>query len=80
MLRMKYDPEESITITDMIDCPSVELKLDVGDVMYDNVVEYAKASMTDQDYFKAGFGMMINSLGDKLVRDPSGQLVFDFNT
>ena len=76
---MKYDPEESIMITDMIDCPSVELRMDVGDVMFENIVEYAKACMTDQDYFKAGFSIMIDSLEDKLVKDSSGQLVFDFN-
>jgi len=72
------DTEETIVITDMIDCPSVELRMDVGDVMYETVVEYAKERMTDADYFKAGFSIMIESLGDKLVKDHSGQLAFDF--
>jgi hypothetical protein len=75
----QQDPEETLMITDMIDCPSVEMKVDVGDIMFKNVVDYAKESMTDQDYFKVGFGLMLGSLGDKLIEDSSGQLIFDFN-
>ncbi len=80
MSRMELqDPEETLMITDMIDCPSVELKMDVGDIMFKRVSDYAKEHMTNEDYFKVGFSMMLGSLGDKLIEDSSGQLVFDFN-
>ena len=74
------DPEETLTITNMTDLPCVQMDCDVGDIMFDRVVDYAKSCMTDTDYFKVGFGMMIESVGDKLIKDSSGQLIFDFDS
>lgn len=69
--------EDSIVIKSMIDCPSVEMELDVGDNMYEDVVKFAKRNMTDADYFKVGFTLMLARLSDK--KDHNGQLNFDFD-
>ena len=75
---MEPDPEETIVITEMVDCPSVEMQMEVGDKMYMALVNYAKRNMTNEHYFKAGFNMMIE--GYKLKKDHSGQLNFSFDT
>jgi hypothetical protein len=74
-----YDDEDVIKILNMTDCDSVEIDMDVGDNMYEAVVEYAKKNMNDSDYFKAGFTLMLEQFVDKSEDRGNGQIDFDFD-
>ena len=74
-----YDDEDVIKILNMTDCDSVEIDMDVGDNMYEAVVEYAKKNMDDSDYFKAGFTLMLEQFVDKSEDRGNGQIDFDFD-
>ena len=77
---MYLDPEEIIKIIDVIDCPSVELKLDVGDEMYKLVADYGLRHIEEDDYFKIGFHKMLTkALKQNPVDESTGQLFLDFD-
>lgn len=79
-MNKKYDDEDVIKILSMTDCESVEINMDVGDNMYDAVINYAKKNMNDSDYFKAGFTLMLEQFGDKSDNMGNGQIDFDFDS
>lgn len=79
-MNKKYNDEDVIKILSMVDCASVEINMDVGDNMYEAVVDFAKKNMDDSDYFKAGFTLMLEQFADKSDNRGNGQIDFDFDS
>lgn len=82
-MSLKIDPEETITITNVVEEIHYKLDMDVGDVMYDDIVAYAEASLTERQkkalLFDAGFKRLLENAASSGVECSNGQLAFDFD-
>jgi len=71
--------EEVLQIVEVLDCPSVELKMDVGDELYRLISEYGLRYIEKDDYFKIGFHKLLENSLLKPLKDETGQTYFSFD-
>ena len=77
--RLYLSDDEFLKIVEVIDAPSVELKMDIGDEMYRMVAEYGLRHVESDDYFKIGFYKLLAKSLLKPLQDDEGQLYFQFD-
>tara|TARA_B100002019_G_C21186451_1_gene556484 strand:- start:640 stop:897 length:258 start_codon:yes stop_codon:yes gene_type:complete len=77
------DPEETIKILNMIEEPSYKINMEVGDIMYRDIVDLAKRRLSEEEqehlFFKAGFEYLLEKSIKEELRCTNGQLAFDFS-
>lgn len=79
----KIATEETIRITNTIEEMHVKLEMDVGDVIYADIVNYAETHLTEAQkqnlLFDAGFKILLEAVASSEVECTNGQLAFDFD-